>query len=144
MHLQTGSRASQRSKPSKAPSVYESDLGGNGKRGTGKQIATSTGVIGIDELRRIREKTEKNNQTDAVIISATDLMRIKQATVVKTKEEVLREKTVREEQKVAALAMSKARKTRMQELDQQRAQKVKPNEFAVAEKNKAETLLSKA
>lgn len=32
----------------------------------------------------------------------------------------------------------------MLELDERRAQKVKPNEFSVAEKNKAETLLSKA
>ena len=32
----------------------------------------------------------------------------------------------------------------MQELDAQRATKVKPNEFQNAEKNKAETLLSKA
>lgn len=32
----------------------------------------------------------------------------------------------------------------MQEMDAQRATKVKPNEFQVAEKNKAETLLSKA
>ena len=32
----------------------------------------------------------------------------------------------------------------MQEMDAKRAQKLKPNEFAVAEKNKADTLLSKA
>lgn len=32
----------------------------------------------------------------------------------------------------------------MQELDAQRATKVKPNEFQITEKNKAETLLSKA
>lgn len=32
----------------------------------------------------------------------------------------------------------------MQELDAQRSKKVKPNDFQVAEKNKAETLLSKA
>ena len=32
----------------------------------------------------------------------------------------------------------------MQEMDAKRAEKLKPNEFSVAEKNKADTLLSKA
>ncbi|MFN7880932.1 MAG: hypothetical protein ACK5NI_00325 [bacterium] len=40
----------------------------------------------MDELRTIRGKTEKNNQNDAVIISKNDLDRIKEATVIKTKE----------------------------------------------------------
>ena len=49
-----------------------------------------------------------------------------------------------EEQKEAALIKSKMRKTKMQQMDTKRATKVKPNEFQQAEKNKAETLLSKA
>ena len=49
-----------------------------------------------------------------------------------------------EEQKEAALIKSKMRKTKMQQMDTMRATKVKPNEFQQAEKNKAETLLSKA
>ena len=49
-----------------------------------------------------------------------------------------------EEQKEAALIKSKMRKTKMQQMDTLRATKVKPNEFQQAEKNKAETLLSKA
>lgn len=42
------------------------------------------------------------------------------------------------------MAKSKARKTKMVEMDQQRASKVKPEEWQVLEKNKADTLLSKA
>jgi len=42
------------------------------------------------------------------------------------------------------MAKSKARKTKMIEMDQQRASKVKPEEWQVKEKVKAETLLSKA
>jgi len=38
----------------------------------------------MDELRTIREKTSKNNQNDAVIISKNDLDRIKMATTIKT------------------------------------------------------------
>jgi hypothetical protein len=55
--------------------------------------------------------------------------RIKMATTIKSKEQVIAEKRLLEEQKNAALAKSKARKTKMQELDAQRATKVKPNEF---------------
>lgn len=42
------------------------------------------------------------------------------------------------------MAKSKARKTKMVEMDQTRATKVKPEEWQVQEKTKAETLLSKA
>lgn len=42
------------------------------------------------------------------------------------------------------MAKSKARKTKMVEMDQQRAQKVKPEEWQTQEKVKADTLLSKA
>ena len=55
--------------------------------------------------------------------------RIKMATTIKTKEQIIAEKKLLEEQKTAALAKSKARKTKMQELDAQRSQKIKPNEF---------------
>ena len=46
----------------------------------------------MDELRSIRMKTEKNNQNDAVIISKNDLDRIKDATTIKTKDQILQEK----------------------------------------------------
>lgn len=46
----------------------------------------------MDELRNIRGKTEKNNQNDAVIISKNDLDRIKDATTIKTKDQLLQEK----------------------------------------------------
>jgi hypothetical protein len=101
-------------------------------------------VITMDELRTIRGKTEKNGQNDATIISKNDLDRIMMATTIKSKEQVIAEKRLLEEQKNAALAKSKARKTKMQALDAQRATKVKPTDFQMAEKNKAETLLSKA
>ena len=51
----------------------------------------------MDELRSIRDKTSKKNANDAVIISKNDLMRIKDATTIKTKEQVLQEKKLLEE-----------------------------------------------
>ena len=76
-------------------------------------MKTSTGVISLDELRNIRGKTEKNQANDAVIISKNDLQRIKDATNIKTKDQVLQEKALIEEQKEAAAAKAKARKEKM-------------------------------
>ena len=55
------------------------------------------GVISQDELRSIRAKTEKNTKNDAVVISKNDLNRIKDATVIKTKDELINEKKLLEE-----------------------------------------------
>lgn len=79
-----------------------------------------------------------------MIVTAKEMQRIKDATVIKTKDQLIQEKTLHEEQKQAALAKSKARKQKMVEMDAQRASKVKPTEFQNTEKIKAETLLSKA
>ena len=78
----------------------------------------------MDDLRKIRQKTEKNNQNDAVIISKADLDRIKDATTIKTKDQLLQEKRLMDQQKAAALAKSKAKKQKMIQMDEQRAQKV--------------------
>lgn len=101
-------------------------------------------MVSVEELRKIRKNTEKNNQQDAVIITANDLARIKDATVIKSNEQRIKERALLDEQKQAAMAKSKARKTKMVEMDQTRATKVKPEEWQVQEKIKAETLLSKA
>ena len=65
----------------------------------GKKTAQNTGanVISLDELRSIRKKTEANNKQDAVIISATELARIKDATVIKSQEQRIQEKKLLEE-----------------------------------------------
>ena len=54
-------------------------------------------MISLDELRSIRKTTEKSGKADAVIISKDELARIKDATTVKTKEDVIAEKKAREE-----------------------------------------------
>lgn len=124
------------SRQSKRSNVDETLFGGNkqpshagaskGSRGakfpTG--VNTSAGFITMDELRAIRGKTEKNNQNDAVIISKNDLDRIKDATTIKTKDQLLQEKKLADQQKAAALAKSKAKKEKMIKMDQARAQKV--------------------
>lgn len=78
----------------------------------------------MDELRDIRQKTEKNNQNNAVIISKNDLDRIKDATTIKTKDQIIQEKKLADQQKAAALAKSKAKKEKMMKMDEMRAGKV--------------------
>ena len=98
--------------------------------GTSKpKTASGVAIISADELRAIRQKTVNNSQNDAVVISKNDLDRIKDATVIKTKDQLINDKKLLEEQKDAALAKSKARKLRMQELDAARAQKVPATEW---------------
>ena len=55
-------------------------------------LTQNAGFITMDELRAIRQKTEKNNQNDAVVLSKADLDRIKDATTIKTKDQLLQEK----------------------------------------------------
>ena len=87
-------------------------------------VQTSAGFITMDELRDIRQKTEKNNQNNAVILKKGDLDRIRDATTIKTKDQILQEKKLADQQKAAALAKSKAKKEKMIKMDEQRAQKV--------------------
>jgi hypothetical protein len=113
-----GSRASQRSKGGVSKNSYVDESLFGGKKAGTKAGAT---VISMEELRTIRSKTEKNNQTDAVIITQKDMERIKEATTIKTKEQLAQEKRLLEEQKNAALAKSKMRKAKMMEMDAQRS-----------------------
>ena len=98
----------------------------------------------MDELRDIRQKTEKNNQNNAVIISKNDLDRIKDATTIKTKDQIIQEKKLADQQKAAALAKSKAKKEKMMKMDEMRASKVVLTEQQKYQAAKNETLLSKA
>lgn len=68
-----GSRASQRSK---ASNVDETLFGGKGTNAS-KGLPQNATVVSLDEIRSIRNKTLKNNQNDAVIISKSDMERIK-------------------------------------------------------------------
>lgn len=88
-----GSRASQRSKNS----YVDEALFGSKKAGAEATVKTAAGIITLDELRTIRGKTEKNNQNDAVVLSKNDLLRIKDATTIKTKDQILGEKKLAEE-----------------------------------------------
>lgn len=59
-----------------------------------------------------------------MIISKNDLDRIKDATTIKTKDQIIQEKKLADQQKAAALAKSKAKKEKMMKMDEMRAGKV--------------------
>lgn len=131
------SQASRRSKVSKKSYVDETLFGNNSK----KAAAPGPTTVTKEELRAIRERVGKGQQSDAVVIPKSELDRMKQAAVITTKEQQAETKKLFEEQKQQALHAAKARKKRMQEIDQQR-QKEAP--VRAEDKEKNETLLTKA
>lgn len=78
------------------------------------------------------------------MISNQELERMKNATVIKSKDEQAREKKLLEEQKDQQMAAAKARKKKMLEMDRERQKKIQPTEYQKDQANKNETLLTKA
>ena len=54
------------------------------------------GVISIHELREIRENTIKGKNSDARLISHAELSRIKNTMIIKSPEDLQKEKTLKE------------------------------------------------
>lgn len=87
---------------------------------------------------------DKGQKSDAVVISKQDIQRMKESTKIQTKEQEAQQRRLLEEQKDQQLAAAKARKQRMVEMDKGRASKMPPNEQEQYDKDKSETLLTKA
>ena len=82
----------------------------------------------MDQLRDIREKSEKGKKSVAIVLKQDELERMKAATKIQTKEQEIQQRRLLEEQKDSAMAAAKARKQRMLELDKERALKMPPTE----------------
>jgi hypothetical protein len=78
------------------------------------------------------------------MISNQELDRMKNATVIKSKDEQTREKKLLEEQKDQQMAAAKARKKKMLEMDRERQKKIQPTDYQKDQAHKNETLLTKA
>ena len=111
--------------------------------GNSKKKATDS-TLTKEQLRDIREKTEKGQKSEAVVIKQEDLERMKGTTKIQTKEAEIQQRRLLEEQKDSAMAAAKARKQRMLDLDKERATKMPASEQQVIDKNKADGLLTKA
>jgi len=97
-------------------------LGNNTKKNGGASTLTK------DQLREIREKTEKGQKSEAIVIKQDELERMKATTKITTKEYEIQQRRLLEEQKESAMAAAKARKQRMLDLDKERALKMPPTE----------------
>lgn len=111
---------------------------------TKKNTLTGAVTLTKDQLRDIREKTEKGHKSEAVVINQGELERMKATTKIQTKEQEIQQRRILEDQKDSAMAAAKARKQRMLDLDKERALKMPPTEQQMIDKEKSEGLLTKA
>lgn len=138
------SRASMRSRGSKKSYVDESLFGSQKAKDTLPVAPPGAAVVSLNELRKIREQTEKGLKADAVILPKSELDRIRGSTKVVTKEEEKMTKKMLEEQKMQQRSAALARKKRMLTMDQDRASKIPPTEYQQQTQKKKEGLLEKA
>ena len=110
--------------------------------GNSKKKASDS-TLTKEQLRDIREKTEKGQKSEAVVIKQEELERMKGTTKIQTKEAEIQQRRLLEEQKDSAMAAAKARKQRMLDLDKERANKMPATEQQTIDKNKADGLLTK-
>jgi hypothetical protein len=78
--------------------------------GNTKKAATGAVTLTKEQLRDIREKTEKGQKSEAVVINQGELERMKATTKIQTKEQEIQQRKLLEEQKDSAMAAAKARK----------------------------------
>lgn len=80
---------------------------GNTKKTTG---AGGAATLTKDQLRELRDKTDKGQKSEAIVLKADEVERMKAATKIQTKEQESQQRRLLEEQKDSAMAAAKARK----------------------------------
>ena len=82
--------------------------------------------------------------SNAAVITKDELERIKQATVIETKEEKKQKKKIADDQLAQTMSNANARKSRMADADKTRASKMPATQQEVHNNERASNLLSKA
>ena len=80
--------------------------------------------MSIQELRDIRNKTEKGKKADAIIIQNDELRRIKDHMVIKSPEKIREERKMKETMKEQSMAQATIRKNKMKAMDATRESKM--------------------
>ena len=75
------------------------------------------GVISMAELREIRNQTEQGKKADAAIIKANYLADIRERFIIKTNDDLKREKKMRESEREQRMFAATQRKKKMAEFD---------------------------
>lgn len=101
-------------------------------------------ILSINDLRKVREQTEKGLQKDAIILPREELDRIRLASKIVSKDQEKQEKQLYEEQKEKQRVLHNAKKKRMLQMDRERANKLPPSEFQVEDRQQKEGLLKNA
>jgi len=152
-HISTGSKAASKASNmsrrtvSKNSYVDEALFGNATDKAKASAPRSTTGgavVIDKNQLRSIREAAQVGKQKDALMITQNEMDRMRNATLVKSKDERQNEKKLFEEQKDQQMAAAKARKKKMLEMDRERQKKVTPTDYQKDQGHKNETLLTKA
>jgi len=138
---------SQRSSSSKASnrvarnSHVDETLFGN-KSGT----ANSASKKRQEEIKKITEEVKKGElkNPNAVIITHSDLLRMKNNAVITTKEDQLQQKRILEEQNEKQMAAAKAKKQKMLEIEAERKKNIPPSDSEVEDQMKSNSLHSRA
>ncbi|CAI2365973.1 unnamed protein product [Moneuplotes crassus] len=139
------SKKSYRSVRSKGSYVDESLFGSDKKKINGNAMSRAGAtIVSVNELRKVREQTEKGLQKDAIILPKSELDRIRLASKVVTKDQQMHETQLAKEQKEQQRIMFEARKKRMRQMDKERANKLPPSEFQTEETQKKTGLLNNA
>jgi len=98
------------------------------------------------EIMRITEEVKKGELKNphAVIITKSDLLRMKNNAVITTKEDQLQQKRIQEEQNEKQMAAAKAKKQRMLEIEAERKKNIPPSESEVEDRMKSTALQTRA
>jgi hypothetical protein len=59
---------------------------GNNKGKKSTMVSSGVAVVSRDELKEIRDKTEKGQKSDAIVISKSEIERMKAITKIQSKE----------------------------------------------------------
>lgn len=139
------STKSHHSYKSKASYVDEA-LFGSSKKGkpVSSMARAGASILSINDLRKIREQTEKGLQKDAIILPKTELDRIRHASTIVSKDMEMQQKRIHEEQKERQRVAHNLRKKRMMHMDKERSNKLPPSEFQVEDSQKKQGLLKNA
>ena len=98
----------------------------------------------MDNIRKIRGETALGKKPDSAIITKADLDRIRNATVITTKEEKKGQHNLMKEQEYQSQAAARARKERMAKFDVQRQHMLPPDQSQREHQEVTDNLLTRA
>lgn len=117
---------------------------------TGSLKMSAAGILTTEDqqyrIKKIIDDVRKGKQLDpqATIVAKSELIRMKNAAAILTKEEILQQKKIHEEQTEMQQAAAKARKQKMMEIEAERRKNIPPSEIELEKKMKADSLKDRA